>query len=309
MRVLVTGAAGYVGRAVVARLAADGHEVVALVRGAPDAPPGAARAVRADLLDPMGVGQAVRAARPEGVCHLAALTRVQDSFADPLGYFAVNVRGTLHLLEALRGATRRGAPPPALVFASTAAVYGRAAVQPIPEDAPPSPASPYASSKWAGEELVRWEAGTGCLGAVSLRCFNAAGGRDPDPTRLLPRALAVAAGREPRLAVNGDGSAVREYVHVADLAASYALALGAARPGAHRAYNVAAVAASVSEVVGAVEQVTGRPVPIEWGPPRDEPQELRADGTRIRSELGWRPERADLRAIVEDGWRIVRGPP
>jgi UDP-glucose 4-epimerase len=310
VRVLVTGAGGYVGRVVVERLSRDGHEVVALVRR--DAPgPAGARRERADLLDPAAVARAVAAVRPEGVCHLAARTRVRESFTDPLGHFEVNAGGTLHLLRALRAGVERGAPVPRLVLASTAAVYGPRARQPITEEEPAAPASPYAMSKWAAEELVRYEAATGALGAVSLRCFNAAGAaagaRDPDETRLIPRALAVAAGRAPRLGVNGDGTAVRDYVHVADLADAYALALAAARPGAHRAFNVGGTGASIQEVIAAVEAITGRPVAVERRPPQDEPHVLRADSGRLRAELGWRGERSTLERIVEDAWRALEG--
>ena len=170
-----------------------------------------------------------------------------------------------------------------------------------------APASPYAASKWAAEELVRYEAGTGGLGAVTLRCFNAAGPGDTDPTRLIPRALAAAAGRTSSLGVNGDGSAVRDYVHVDDLADAYALAFSATRPGEHRVYNVGGTAASVREVIAAVEEVSGRRVPVERRPPQDEPAELRADSSRLREELGWRPERSELRTIVADAWDGLDG--
>lgn len=291
------------GRALLARLGRDAHEVVALVRRPGDSP----RAVRtevADVLDATALRRAVARVEPEGVCHLAALTRVRESFAEPSRHFAVNVGGTVALLEALRVC---GAAAPRLVFASTAAVYGPGAPQPISEGARTAPASPYAASKWAAEELLRYEARTGALGAVTLRCFNAAGPGDTDPTRLIPRALSAAAGEAPSLGVNGDGSAVRDYVHVDDLAAAYALALSAARPGEHRVYNVGGAAASVREVVAAVEEVSGRPVPVERRAPQDEPAELRADSSRLREELGWAPERSDLLTIVDDAWRARWG--
>jgi UDP-glucose 4-epimerase len=312
MRVLVTGAAGFVGRAVVERLATRGHEVVALVRRPVQGVPlAAARTLVADLLDGERLGTAVAEARPEGVCHLAALTRVRESFLEPLRYFAVNVHGTVGLLEALRGVADGGVGAPRLVFASTASVYGPHARQPIAEDQPPAPTNPYGASKLAADQVIGYHAATGAIGAVSLRCFNVAGAlgsaRDRDQTRLIPAALAAAAGETPALAVNGDGTVVREYVHVADLAEAYVLALEAAEPGTHRILNAGSgTGTSVNEVIAAVEEVTGRPVPIERRPAQDEPHVLMADSTRIRAELSWRPQRSSIREIVEDGWRALR---
>ncbi|WP_067831699.1 NAD-dependent epimerase/dehydratase family protein [Actinomadura kijaniata] len=299
MRVLVTGAAGYVGYAVGRRLVAAGHEVAGLVRDAArDLPPGV-RPVVGDLLD----AASLTFDGPfDAVVHLAALTRVRESFTDPLRYFEVNVQGTVNLLRAV--------PAPRVVYGSTAAVYGTPPVQPVPETQPPAPASPYGASKLAAEEVVRYHARTGAAGAVVLRTFNAAGsvaGRpDPDPTRLIPRALAVAAGHAPHLEVNGDGSAIREYLHVDDLAAAHVAALDAARPGGEAVYNVGGGSgASVAEVVATVEEVTGRPVPVLRRPPRPEPPLLVGDSAAIRRDLGWRPGRSALPEIIEGAWRAL----
>lgn len=294
MRVLVTGAAGYIGYAVGRRLAAAGHEVDGLVRRDAGLPAGV-RAVRGDLLAPDGLP----CGPYDGVCHLAALTRVRESFERPLPYFTANVQGTVNLLEAV-AADR-------VVFGSTAAVYGTPERQPIPETEATAPASPYGASKLAAEQAVRYHARTGAIGAVVLRTFNVAGsvdGRiDPDGTRLIPAALAVAAGHAPHLDVNGDGRAVREYLHVDDLAAAYVRALEAVRPGEDRVYNVGSGAgAAVHEVVAAVEAVTGRPVPVRRRPARPEAPVLVCDAAAIRGELGWRPERSALPEIIAGSW-------
>ncbi|MEU8342853.1 UDP-glucose 4-epimerase [Actinomadura meyerae] len=294
MRVLVTGAAGYIGYAVGRRLAAAGHEVDGLVRRDAGLPAGV-RAVRGDLLAPDGLPRGPY----DGVCHLAALTRVRESFERPLPYFTANVQGTVNLLEAV-AADR-------VVFGSTAAVYGTPERQPIPETEATAPASPYGASKLAAEQAVRSHARTGAIGAAVLRTFNVAGsvdGRvDPDGTRLIPAALAVAAGHAPHLDVNGDGRAVREYLHVDDLAAAYVRALEAVRPGEDRVYNVGSgTGAAVSEVVAAVEEVTGRPVPVRRRPARPEAPVLVCDAAAIRRDLGWRPARSALPEIIAGSW-------
>ena len=309
MRVLVTGGLGYVGRIVTARLAVDRHEVTVLSRSAPgpDRPlPEGVTFALADLLDRDRVGEVVTAGQFEGVCHLAGVTRVRASFSDPVGTYTANVGGTLHLLEALAGS----GVPVRFVFASTGAVYWADAPMPVDERAPAAPTSPYAASKLAVEHLLSFHAANGSIGAVSLRCFNVAGAvddhGDPDPTRLIPRALAVAAGRAPVLEVNGDGSAVREFVHVADLAGAYALALDAAQPGTHETLNAGSgTGVRVRDVIEMVTRVTGRAVPVSNGPPADEPQALVADSGRIRERLGWQSVRSSMERIVRDAWMAV----
>ncbi|MFG2005326.1 NAD-dependent epimerase/dehydratase family protein [Spirillospora sp. NPDC048911] len=311
MRVLVTGAAGYVGYAVGRRLTAAGHEVTGLVRRSDRPLPPGVRPVIADLLDPIGLDSTLHETY-DGVCHLAALTRVRASFTDPLGFFTANVQGTINLLQALTKVQPDGspAPAPAVVYGSTAAVYGTPDRQPIPETETPSPTSPYGASKLAAEQLIRFHARTGGIGAIILRTFNVAGSvdgrRDPDETRLIPKALSVAAGHAPHLTINGDGAAVREYLHVDDLAAAYVLALEAARPGTDRVYNVGSgTGASVKDVIRTVEEVTGRSVPTSHDPPQPEPPLLVADGTAIRRDLGWRPERSALPEIIADSWAAL----
>jgi len=301
MRVLVTGAAGYVGRAVVRELRARGHRVVALVHRSRAVFPDDVETRRGDLHDPLREA----AADIDGVVHLAARSTVRDSVTHPTQAWRTNVAGTLNLLDALPASAR-------LVFASTGSVYGRPAQQPISETAVVAPLNPYGSSKAAAEQLIDAQAATGALGAVTMRLFNAAGavdGRaDEDPSRIIPRVAAVAAGIEPVVTVNGDGSAVRDFVHVADIAVAVALGLEAATPGQHKIYNLGAVPASVADIVDAMVHASGRPVKVEHRPanPHEAP-ELRADTSRIRAELGWAPTRTTIDELVADQWTAVTG--
>ncbi|MGF7238736.1 MAG: NAD-dependent epimerase/dehydratase family protein [Frankia sp.] len=312
-RVLVTGAGGFIGGVVTERLSAAGHQVTALVRNPRSAaglPAGVEPAV-ADLLDPAELAAAGIGRGFDAVCHLGALTRVRDSRREPVRYFAVNVGGTVNLLEALgRGADRTGVAP-IIVFASSCAVYGNGSDTPIPETALPLPNHPYGASKFAAEQVIAHLAETGRVGAVLLRSFNVAGAvathQDRDPTRLLPAALAAAAGLTDAVDVNGDGSVVREYLHVADLADAYVAAVATGRPGRARVYNVGSgVGVSVNEVLASVERVTGREVPRRIRPPATEPRTLVSDSVRARTELRWSSPRSRIDDIVSDAWEAMR---
>ncbi len=306
MRVLVTGAFGYVGRAVTRRLIEADHEVVALSGQGHSEEDQASvyGVVSADLGERLGLDTAV--AGVDAVCHLAALTGVRESFKRPNEYRAINTEGTVALLEAATAEGRRTGRPLRFVQASTAAVYGAPAKQPIDEDAAPDPTSPYGASKLAADEAVRACASAGAIAAVSLRAFNVAGSvggnGDPSRTRIIPKTLRVAAGLEPALRINGDGSAVRDFVHVDDLARAYLLALDACRAGEYRCYNVGATGAGVREIVATAEAVTGQDVPVVHDPPQPEPPVLLADTRRIRAELGWSPQRSSLTELVSDTW-------
>jgi UDP-glucose 4-epimerase len=311
VRILVTGAAGFVGRAVVEHLATAGHQVTGVFRERPPLErrlPSTVVYRQADVLDAGGLRSVVLGGEFEGVCHLAGLTNVRVSFHDPLRYFAVNVQGTVNLLAALAEASRTSGTVPRLVFASTAAVYGDPTSLPVGEDHPTRPTSPYGASKLAADEVIGYQAGTGAIGAVSLRCFNVAGAvagvGDHDLTRLIPRAVAVSGGLPEDFVLNGDGSAVREFVHVADLADAYGLALVGAVPGEHRVFNVGSgIGVSIAEVLRTVERVTGARVPVVQRPPAREPHELVADSTRIRTQLDWKSDRSDLTTIIADAWQ------
>jgi UDP-glucose 4-epimerase len=312
-RVLVTGAGGFIGGAVAGLLAAQGHQVTALVRpgAATAALPAGVDVVAADLLDARSLLDAGAHRGFDAVCHLAALTRVRQSLGEPLRYFETNVTGTVTLLQVLDRGVAAGGPPPTVVFGSTGAVYGDPGAAPVPETRAAAPTHPYGASKLAAEQAIAHQAATGRIGAVVLRSFNVAGGApghvDRDGSRIIPAALRVAAGERAAFRVNGDGRALREYVHVTDVAAAYALAIDAVKPGERRLYNVGSGSGvTVDEVLTTVERVTGRRVRRETGPPAAEPRALVVDSRLIRAELGWRPEHSALERIVADAWRWSR---
>jgi UDP-glucose 4-epimerase len=307
VRILVTGATGFVGYAVADRLRRAGHDVRALARSARPVPPGVRR-VPGDLLEPASV-RAALAGGVEAVCHLAALVRARDSRREPLRYWRTNLGGTVSLLEAL---TAGATAPPRLVVASTCAVYGDDHDRPVAEDAVPRPTNPYGSAKLAADGAVADVAATGALGAVSLRAFNVAGGlsghRDRDESRLIPKLVAVAQGRAPELTVNGDGSVVRDYLHVVDMAEAFVHALDACTPGRWTAYNVGSGRRStIADVVAAVEAHVGRRLPVVHAAPVPEPAALLADAGRIHRDLGWEPTRSGLAQIVGDALGAAAG--
>lgn len=306
MRVLVTGAFGFVGSAVVRRLAGAGHEVWGLTQRPPGAelPTGPAERVwHADVRDSRALLPALDGVG--AVCHLAALTNGRLSGDLSRQYWDVNLGGTTALLDALAAQPGGGAPP-VVVLGSTAAVYGSPARQPITEQTAPEPGNPYGASKLAAEAALREREEAGAIRAVVLRCFNVGGTGDVDQARIIPKALAVAAGRHPHLEMNGDGSTVRDFVHVDDLARAYVLALEARTAPGGRVYNVGATPASMREIVATVERVTGRPVPVVHRPARPEAPRLVADTALIARELGWRPERSGLEELIGDAWRSLR---
>jgi UDP-glucose 4-epimerase len=307
MRVLVTGATGFVGRAVVRQLTMAGHSVIGFAR---TPKPVSCELRIGDILDQAAVEHAVEGV--DAVCHLAALTSVRQSFDEPVRYFRVNVTGTLNVLDSMNTEARRTGRALRLVFASTCAVYGAPEAQPITEAQEPAPGNPYGASKLAAEAAIGYQAALGAISAVTLRPFNVAGAvdghGDPDTSRIIPKTLLVAAGQADCLTVNGDGSAIREYTHAGDLARAYAMALDSAESARHRVYNVGSgLGVSVREVIEAAERITGHPVSVRWGPPANEPRELLADSSRIRTELGWQPCSSALETIVTDAWQALNG--
>jgi len=315
----VTGGAGYIGSVCAAIALEAGHEVTAfdnLVHGHAAAVPDGAELVEGDLLDPDAVG-AILEYEFDAVLHFAALIVVPESVTRPELYYRNNVVGTLNLLDAMR---ERGVRR--LVFSSTAAVYGDPETVPIPESAPTRPASPYGNTKLAVDRMLADECAAHGLGAVSLRYFNVGGafgglGEDHRPeTHLIPNVLAAAAGRAPAVQLFGtdydtpDGTCVRDYVHVEDLAAAHFLALDSLVAGRHDVYNLGSGSGySVREVIEAVGRVTGRPFEVEEKPrrPGDAPR-LVASSERIRAGLGWRP-RHGLEDIVGDAWAWMQEHP
>ena len=320
MRVLVTGGAGYVGSVVVEELLAAGHDVIAydnLGKGHRDAVVSPARLVEGDILDASRLSAILRGEQVSAVVHMAADSLVGESMVDPARYYRTNLSGGLVLLESMRAAGVS-----ALVFSSSAAVYGAPEKQPIEEDDPARPTNPSGESKLAFERALRWYDEAYGIRAVSLRYFNAAGATDRNgerhapETHLIPLVLGAVAGMREFVTVFGedyptpDGTCVRDYVHVADLARAHVLALDALIAGlGTRAYNLGCggAGASVREVIDAARRTTGRPVPVRFGPRRPgDPAVLVAASDRIRRDLGWAPKYERLEDIVESAWRWMQ---
>ena len=321
MRVLVTGGAGYIGSVVIEELAATGHDVLAyddLSTGHRDAVRAPARLIEGDLLDAPAVEAALRTHRIEAVVHMAGRAVVGESVTNPAAYYRANVTGGLVLLESMRAAG-----VPLIVFSSTAAVYGDAEKQPIDETDPLLPTNPYGETKLAFERALRWYGNAYAIRSMSLRYFNAAGATDhngerhPVETHLIPLVLQTAAGHRKAITVFGDdyptpdGTCIRDYVHVSDLARAHVLALEALAGGAPVAsYNLGrgGAGASVREIIDVARGVTGRAIPVTMAARRPgDPARLVASPERIQRELGWAPQRAALEDIVESAWRYLRG--
>ena len=319
MRVLVTGGAGYIGSVVAARLLAEGHQVVVvddLSTGHADAVPAAAEFHQMSVaaLDPVLGDWAI-----DAVIHFAAKSLVGESMSEPALYWRNNVVGTVALLDSMRA---HGVPR--IVFSSSAATYGQSEQQPIREDAPARPGNPYGASKLAVDLVLADYAHAYGLAATSLRYFNVAGAlladapngvsygeRHTVETHLIPNALRAAAGHGPALSLFGtdyptpDGTCVRDYIHVVDLAEAHLLALRAGVSGQHQIVNLGSGAgSSVREVLAAVGAVTGRQVPVnEVARRAGDPAVLVASNAHAASLLGWRPA-LDLHSMVADAWRF-----
>ncbi|MCO1658374.1 UDP-glucose 4-epimerase GalE [Pseudonocardia humida] len=315
MKLLVTGGAGYVGSVCAAHLVDAGHDVTVLddlSTGHRDAVPDGAEFVEADLAE---AADEVLGAGFDGVLHFAARSLVGESVQRPELYWSGNVVTSLRLLEAIR---RHGTPR--LVFSSTAATYGEPEAIPIREDAPARPTNPYGASKLAIDNAISSYAAAHGVAAVSLRYFNVAGAhgrfgeRHAVETHLIPLVLQVAAGTRESVQVFGDdwptpdGTCVRDYVHVDDLADAHVLALQHARPGHHGIYNLGSgTGFSVREVVEACREVTGHPIPAVAAPRRSgDPAVLIAASDAAKAELGWNPVRTDLSTMVGDAWSFAQ---
>ncbi len=320
MKLLVTGGAGYIGSVVTRMLLDAGHRVTVL----DDLRTGhrAALAPDATHVD-LPVHEAARVLTPDagfdGVLHFAALIAAGESMVHPERYWHANTVSSIALVDAVRAAG-----VPRLVFSSTAAVYGNPVELPIPETAVKAPTNTYGATKLAVDLVLTSEATAHDLAAVSLRYFNVAGaylrdglaiGERHDPeTHLIPIALDVAAGRREKLQLFGDdyptvdGTCVRDYIHVEDLARAHLLALTAAVPGRHRIYNLGNGSGFTNrQVVDVVREVTGHPVSVETAPRREgDPAELVASSELARRELGWVPEKSTLTDMVGDAWAFYR---
>jgi UDP-glucose 4-epimerase len=314
MRLLVTGGAGYIGSVSAARLVETGHDVVVLddlSTGHRDAVPAGCRFIQGTVED----AGPVLAEGFDGVLHCAARSLVAESMAQPQRYWLGNVVATVGLLEAMRA---HGTPR--LVFSSTAATYGEPTSVPITEEAPTRPTNPYGATKLAIDHAIGSYASAHGIAAVSLRYFNVAGAygrygeRHTVETHLIPLILQVALGHQEKIMVFGedwptpDGTCIRDYIHVMDLADAHERALEQAVPGEHLIYNLGnGTGFSVRQVLDTCRDVTGHPIPAQCAPRRPgDPAVLIASSDRAHRELGWKPERAELAVIIADAWEFAR---
>lgn len=313
MRVVVTGGAGYIGGFAAERLVELGHEVIVfdnLWRGHSRSVPAGTTLAQVDITNRDQVISSVKDAAPDAIMHFAAATLVPESVEKPGLYFHVNVTGSQNLIE---GAVQSGCKK--IVVSSTAAVYGVPEVIPVPENLVKNPINPYGLSKLMVEQMLEWHANADGLNWAAFRYFNVAGatktrGEDHEPeTHVIPNMLAAVLGKREKFTVFGtdyptpDGTAIRDYVDVQDLADAHVLALdaldkplGAFNLGTKHGF-------SVKQLVDAVEGVTGKPLPVDYGPRRaGDPPILVADSSRIRTELGWNPTRSTVEHMIQGTW-------
>lgn len=318
MKVFVTGGSGYIGSVVVKRLVERGYDVAVfddLARGHRCNVDPAAKLIVGDLRNAAEIDAAMESVRPDAVMHFAAYALVGESMADPMMYFRNNVGGGVNLLAAMErvGCAR-------IVFSSSCATYGQPETLPIEETMPQRPTNPYGQSKLMFEQMCGWLQGNRGLRPTFLRYFNAAGavgdlGEDHEPeTHIIPNVLKVALGRRDHVDVFGndyptrDGTCIRDYVHLEDLASAHVLAL---EKGAVGAFNLGTGhGISVREIVETCRTVTGHPIPVRMCPRRPgDPAELFASGMKARRELGWDPSHSDVDTIVRDAWAFHRAHP
>ena len=320
MRIAVTGGAGYIGSVVSETLVAEGHAVLVvdnLSKGHRDAVPVEAQFAEMDLMRHEECARVLSDFNVQAVIHMAASSLVGESVTAPEKYYANNLTAGLSLLEAMRqaGVAR-------IVFSSTAAVYGEPLKQPIEESDPLQPTNPYGETKLAFERTLHWYGSAHGVSSVSLRYFNAAGatlrnGERHDPeTHLIPLVLQAAAGELPCVTILGDdyptrdGTCVRDYIHVRDLARAHVLALGLLdRPGLAAAYNLGCGGAghTVLEIIQTAQQLTGRTIPTRTSPRRaGDPAMLVASAERFHRDLSWSPK-SDLPGIIASAWQWMRG--
>ena len=318
MKIVLTGGSGYIGSVTTELLCDDGHEVVVfdnLERGHREAVDPRARLVVGDLREPLAIRELLAAVKPDAVVHFAAYALVGESMQNPHLYFENNVGGGLNLLDAL---LRTGVPK--IIFSSTCATYGQPETMPMTEALPQRPTNPYGESKLMFETALRWEQERRGLRPVFLRYFNACGatekyGEDHEPeTHLIPNVLKVALGQSPAVPVFGgdyptpDGTCIRDYIHIADLARAHILALEKDVAGP---FNLGTgTGFSVQQVVETCRSVTGHPIPVAVSPRRPgDPACLVAGADKAKAVLGWNPRYPDLRTIVQHAWDWHRAHP
>jgi UDP-glucose 4-epimerase len=312
MKIFVVGGAGYIGSICAELLLDEGNEVFVfdnLTEGHRSAIDARARFIEGDLREPEKIAATLRSAQPDAVMHFAANALVGESMQNPSKYFRNNIANGLNLLDAMIATGVRR-----LVFSSTCAIFGPPDRVPIDETASPRPINPYGESKLAFEKILRWYDEIHRLRFVSLRYFNAAGasanfGEDHRlETHLIPNVLKVALGQKPQVEIFGtdydtpDGTCVRDYIHILDLARAHFLALEAKESGY---YNLGTGGgSSVREVVECCRKITGRKIAAVEKPRRPgDPPRLIAASEKIERELGWRPKFQQLDAIIESAWK------
>jgi len=312
MKILVVGGAGYIASICAELLLDQGHEIAVfdnLSEGHRGALDPRARLIEGDLQDRHAIDSALAAARPEAVMHFAASALVAESMRDPSKYFRNNISSGLNLLDAMVAAHVER-----IVFSSTCAIFGLPERVPIDETTPTRPINPYGESKRAFEKILRWYHEIHGLKFVSLRYFNAAGatanfGEDHRlETHLIPNVLKVALGQKPHVEIFGtdyetpDGTCIRDYIHIVDLARAHILALGTPRS---ELYNLGSGGgASVREVITACRKITGKKIDTVEKPRRPgDPPRLIASSEKIKRELGWQPQFQSLDAIIESAWK------
>jgi len=315
VKIFVTGGAGYVGSICVEELLQRGHDLIVfdnLSEGHRLAIDPRATFIQGDLNDSKSVSLAINTSKPDAVMHFAASALVAESMQNPYKYFHTNVCGGLNLLNAMiENSVRR------FVFSSTCATFGTPDRVPIDEDAAQNPINPYGESKLMFERVLRWFGQIHALTFVALRYFNVAGASEKygehhrTETHLIPRILQVALGRLPHAEIYGtdfptpDGTCIRDYIHVQDLASAHILALSADRSGF---YNLGTGGGtSVREVINACRKITGHAIPTLERPRRaGDPARLIASSERARESLGWKPLFENIETIVESAWRWHR---
>ncbi|MFQ5462815.1 MAG: UDP-glucose 4-epimerase GalE [Phycisphaerae bacterium] len=324
MKLFVAGGAGYVGSHCVRELIGAGHEVVVFDNlndgGHAEAVDPRAECIVADLSNRDALEQAFATHAFDAVMHFAAHLDVGESVAQPLKYYRNNISNTIELLDAMRRHEVRK-----LVFSSTCATYGEPDTLPITEELPQAPINPYGRTKLAIEWALQDSAGAWGLGATALRYFNASGassdgtiGEDRDPEyHLIPLVLQVALGQRKLIKVFGtdyptrDGTCVRDYIHVEDLASAHRLAIESQPPATFRAYNVGTgLGVTVRELIEISRSVCGCAIPSEDAPRRPgDPPELYADPTKLKKELGWNPKYTRIEPIIQTAWQWHRTHP
>jgi UDP-glucose 4-epimerase len=318
MNILVTGGAGYIGSVVVEELIRDGHTVTVydnLSKGHRESISPGAAFVHAELLDSETMTATLLQRKIEAVIHMAAYSLVGESVTQPARYYQNNVVAGLAMLEAMRKSDVKR-----LVFSSTAAVYGEPVKQPVEEGDPTGPTNPYGETKLAFERALHWHSVAYNLQYATLRYFNAAGAsanygewHDPE-SHLIPIVLQVAAGKRSHVEIYGDdyptadGTCVRDYIHVVDLARAHVLALDILE-NRSAIYNLGCGGDgySVKEVIDIAREITGEDIPVKVGPRRPgDPAVLVASSERIKTELGWSPQFQDLGLIIESAWSLMK---